>query len=105
MGTQMEGAKPPKIHQKSTFDSRGSLWGPLGSLRSRKWSPREPGDPKIEVLGSKNGAQGCQNDPLRTPEQPQIGGRSALFFDELRGGIYRQSTMSSGVESAGRVEI
>ena len=75
MGTQMEGAKPPKIHPKSTFDSRGLLWSILGSPGLPKWSPREPKATKMELKGAQsyqNGAQGCQNDPPRTPEQPQM---------------------------------
>ena len=66
MGTQMEGAKPPKIHPKFTFDSRGLLWSPLGSPRLPKWSPREPKATKMEPKGVKMTPRGLQNNPKFT---------------------------------------
>ena len=42
IGTPKGGAKPPQIFSKSTFDCRGSPWGPLRSPRPPKWSQRVP---------------------------------------------------------------
>ena len=79
MGTQMEGAKPPKNRSFSDGDTCGVPWEP-------KATKMEPKATKMEPKGAQsyqNGAQGCQNDP-----QIELSGYIYIYIYNKNGGPF-----------------